>query len=52
MLPWAMPNKLTCMPLVFGMRQESVPPAPMTVGAAAVGGGCEPGELPGPLYVF
>jgi len=49
MLPCANPKRETCIPDVRGMRQLSVPPAPITVGAEAVVAGMEPGLLPAPL---
>ena len=37
--PLDMPNRLICIPCDFGIRQVSLPPAPMTVGAIADGTG-------------
>jgi hypothetical protein len=34
-LPELRPNTVTCMPVLLGIKQESLPPAPITVGAIA-----------------
>jgi hypothetical protein len=49
MLPSALPKMLIWKALCFGIRQLSLPPPPMTVGAAAVGTGVENGDEPAPL---
>jgi hypothetical protein len=49
MLPLDIPTMLSCNPVLRGIKQESLPPPPITVGAIADMTGCEPGELPAPL---
>ena len=51
-LPLDTPNSVTCMPVLEGIRQLSLPPPPIMVGATAdiTGGvGVDPGAEPAPL---
>lgn len=48
-LPSALPKMLIWNAVCTGMRQLSLPPPPMTVGAAAVGTGVLNGAEPAPL---
>ena len=50
--PLDMPIILKDIPLERGIKQESLPPPPITVGAMADITGCDPGALPAPLYVL
>ena len=47
--PLDSPTIFKDIPLDFGIKQLSLPPPPITVGAIADITGCEPGELPAPL---
>jgi len=47
--PPDIPTKFSDIPVLLEIKQESLPPLPITVGAMADITGCEPGELPAPL---
>lgn len=48
-LPPDIPTKFSDIPVLLEIKQESLPPLPITVGAIADITGCDPGELPAPL---